>query len=290
MRAFALVTLASCAALAQSPQPGHLYVARVVGDWVVSGPDGMHPLHSLERVARAARVGVRAGARADTGYTLVLRDPQSLRSATWTCNPVTRCSVERPVAQLTFSGAPIPTSPRTSALFVHVGESADERSRVKLVGARGGASDWGPIVLVADSGWLDVEPLAARLGPDAAGVVGRICPLVGDPASRTPECAGGRQVRADDCELTQTRCPFHAAAGSATAITIEVFTQAQSTLSEAPIARAFGIASSRSARQRYAALADRYRHDFDALGTLVTDAELRALQATATVIIARGRF
>lgn len=268
----------------------HVYVVQAVGDWIAVKEGRLVPLTPLTRVPADARVRVRAYASVDTAYSLTLRDPRSLRTATWTCKPVARCRSERRTSELTFAGSPIPASPRTSALFVKLGDGAEARRRVKLVGARGSGQDWGLIVFVADSGWLDTAPLAQLLGSDRKGAVLRLCDVPSHTQAGNRACPDAPEVGEEDCALDATaRCRVPNSYQGTIAATIEVLIRRGTSLPNPPVGTAVAIITSRERRAQVANLTSEYWRDLLAIREHVTDAEFRALTLTAALEIARPR-
>ena len=267
----------------------YVYVAQVVGDWVLraQGEKGGVPLRPLTRIPVTAQIGVAPGAVADTSHVLVLRDPRSLRTATVRCVPVARCRAERRVSDLSFGGSAATASARTGALFVHLEGGPEQRSRVKLVGARGASQDWGILVLTWDSLTLDVRPLVARIDADQATFVARVCPLT-SATSAAPACLDERAIRPDDCALTsRARCAFPALDPANVAVAVEVFERKGTELATDPVARAFAIITREPDRRQLTALADAYWKELEALRGDVSPEEFDALTAAAVWEAAR---
>jgi hypothetical protein len=257
------------------------YVVRSVGDWVAfekdtARPPGslsrvakdiLRPLGPLSRVAPDTRVGLRSTKSIDTAYTLVLRDPRSLRTAQWSCKPVAQCLARRPASQLTLVGPALAASPRTSGLFVHLADDAEARARVRLVGARGVQDDLGLIVLTTDSSATD--SILARVTGEREDLVVRICPIAGD--------AGG------DCGGHDPR------ASHPTAVTVAVYRRSGQRLSGPPLATGVAIVTPRDAQAAIAGLTADYWRDLLAIRPSVTRDEFRGLTLAAALEIARPR-
>jgi len=280
-----LIAGLSRVAPAQDGQEGSnfFYVVRTTGNWVVD--DGTDPLRPLQRIKANARIGVQRGSAVDSNYMIVLRDPRTLQTRAWTCKPVARCSTTREAARLPLAGPPMRTSERTTGLFLHLSD-AEERSRARTVGARGGELDLGLFVLVADSARVDARPLGG--GIDTTGhakLVARFCELAGDrprtdcPTPPTDDACS----RADwaHCTLPSVTPPA--------AVAIEILTRDQPSRPESLVARAVGVVTTLGSRARLAELAQLYASDLDALRAQLTDEEFHALQAAAALAIARSR-
>lgn len=252
---------------AQNGAAVNLYVVRSVGDWVVF-EDTVRALGPLSRVAPSARVGLRSTSSIDTAYTLVLRDPRSLRTAQWSCKPVAQCRTTRQVSQLTLVGPALAASPRASGLFVHLADDEESRARVRLVGARGVQEDWGLIVLTSDTSALATDSIIARVTGDREGLVLRICQIAGD--------AG------DACDSHVPRV------SKPTAVTVAVYPHNGQRLSGPSVATAVAIVAPRDARAAIAALTDDYWRDLLAIRASVTRDEFRALTVAAALDIARS--
>ncbi len=253
---------------AQNSAAVNLYVVRSVGDWVAFDTTPARPLGPLSRVAPDAQVGLRSPKSIDTAYTLVLRDPRSLRTAQWSCKPVAQCLARRQASQLTLAGPAPAVSPRASGLFVHLADDAEARARVRLVGARGVQDDLGLIVLASDSA-IATDSIIARVTGDREGLVLRICPIAGD--------TGG------DCDGHVPRV------SRPTAVTVGVYRRSGQRLSGPPVATGVAIVTPRDARADIAALTAEYWRDLLAIRASVTRDEFRALTLAAALEIARSR-
>ena len=284
-----IVGVSLSTAHAQEPAK-RLYVVRAVGDWVLF--DGGKPLQlrPLDPVLPTALIGIRPGAIVDTGHALVLRDPRSLRTATWKCNPVGRCRIAQRVSRLTFTGASLPTSKRTGALFVHLGESRDERSRVKLVGARGAEQDMGLVLLFAHSDTIDRELLISRAGNESSQSVARICPLQPSAEGTRGACELARDIGKYDCDLnSKAQCDLSGIFRKESAVSIQIFSRVGSVIARDPSALGFGVvALSQRNKSCLMRLREAYARDLGALETSVSMEEFRALEAAAAAEIARG--
>jgi len=277
------------------------YVVRSVGDWVAfekdtarqSGSvsrvakDILRPLGPLSLVAPDTRVGLRSTKSIDTAYTLVLRDPRSLRTAQWSCKPVAQCLAQRPASQLTLVGPALAASPRTSGLFVHLADDAEARARVRLVGARGVQDDLGLTVLTSDSSTIATDSIVARLTGDREGLVLRICSITGDAGG---DCDGtdARGLRADDCQLDSSAHCHVARDGRPTAVTVAVYRRNGQRLTGPPLATGVAIVTPRDTRAAIAAATADYWRDLLAIRASVTRDEFRALTLAAALEIARS--
>ena len=259
--------------LAAQPAAPRYYVARLVGSWVVVDSTGTHPLVALDAVAPNAALSVDPGARLDSTYEITLRDPRSLRVAPWPCRPVLQCRGSQRAAALTFESATLKTSARTGALFLSLGEETEQRSRVKLVGARGTARDWGIVVLAIDSGKLDLQPLLSRAGAREEDLVARIC---------AASCRTDQTVGAGDCLLTrEVPCLFSQSGDPPIPLRVDILGRVDSLVAESPTARAYGIATSSRDRTRLMKQVAAYMRDIDALGSSISDEERVALEEAA---------
>lgn len=280
-RLLAIATLVAPRLAAQSGAP-RFYVARLVGSWVVIDSAGTHPLHALDPLPGSAAIGVDPNAHVDTAYEIMVRDPQSLRAAHWWCKPVARCSASHRAAALTFESATLKTSARTGALFLAMGEGAEERSRVKLVGARGVARDWGLVVLVADSHTLDLGPLLPLAEGREEDLIVRMCGIDLHGNDSTGRCSGERKLGPGDCLLRrEVPCAFSQSIDSPIAMRFDIFARVDSLVSEVPTAFAYGVLTSRRNRARLVQEASRYLHDIDALRPNISAEERLALMAAA---------
>lgn len=278
------------------------YVVRSVGDWVAfekdtARPPGspsrvakdiLRPLGPLARVAPDTRVGLRSTKSIDTAYTLVLRDPRSLRTAQWSCKPVAQCLAARPASQLTLVGPAPAASPRTSGLFVHLADDAETRARVRLVGARGVQEDWGLIVLTSDSSAIATDSIRARVPGERDDLVVRICPIAGD-AGADCDRADAHTVRTGDCSLDGVARCHVSGARQPTAVTVAVYRRSGQRLPEPPVATAVAVVAPRDARAAIASLTADYWRDLLAIRSSVTRDEFRALTVAAALEIARSR-
>jgi hypothetical protein len=257
-----------------------LYVARAVGSWVVMGSRGPRPLSALDTLSAGASISVAANARVDTTFELLLRDPRSLRTARWSCKPVGRCSAPHVASELGFEAGTLKTSARTGALFVHLGEDDEERSRVKLVGARGVARDWGLIVVSADAGQLDLHPLLQLADRVEEELVARVC-VISRTGAVAPHCRTEQTIGEGDCVLNAARACVLAGNAGTLAIRIDVYPRADSMIAEQPAARAYAVVASPQARPRLMELAGAYMRDIDALSSSISPQERTALEAAA---------
>lgn len=263
----------------------HLYVVKAVGEWVVDAGDVR--LKPLMRVPVNARVTLRPGATADTSYTLVLRDPRTLRVAELNCRPVGRCRGTRQVSQLTFAATSMPTTPRLGELFVQVGGGEETRARVKMVGARGDTQDWGMLVLTADSGWLNAEPITSRLGADRRGVVLRFCAL--DQATAPNEDCESHAARRGDCDISaSTRCGV-VSGDNVRAVALRVFVRNAAGAADPAIASAIALLTSTARRPSVVDLTSKYLSDLERVRPHLTEDEFYALSLAAAQAIARQR-
>lgn len=279
-RLAALATLLPMHAFAQAG-PSRYYVAHVVGSWLATDSAGPHALHALDLVPAGATLGVDPGARIDSMYEIVLRDPRSLRTARWRCTPVPVCSGRHRASELASNATTLKTSPRTGALFIDLGQSDEERSAVKLVGARGVARDWGLVVLAADSGKLDLVPLLSRARGLEEDLVVRICPI-DSRANDASSCHTNRTMGANDCALTSaTPCTAPLAGNTAIPVRLEILNRVDSLVAEVPTARAAGVVTSARSRVRVAERASDYMRDLDALGSRISREERLALELAA---------
>lgn len=272
---------------AQSNQ--YVYVSKVVGEWVATDSSPA-AIHVLDRVRISATIGVKAPERATTSYSLVLRDPRTLRTATLSCDPTVRCRTAHHVSQLSFTGPAIETTPRTSRLFVHVAEDEEARGRVKLLGARGGGRDWGLMVLEVRSGNLDLSPLIERIGAVQSELVVRLCALSGRGAAGGDQCEESATEGPKDCPIDPAvACPMGIAWNVVRPVTAVVFERDGKSLSSLPVGFAAAVVASEAKAKEVRALASRYEHDLAALEGYVSGDELGALERAAAVDIARQR-
>jgi len=259
------------------------YVVRVTGHWVAG--NAAEPLRPLQRIKASETIGVQRTSAADSTYEIVLRDPRTLRTATWACKPVARCSTRREAARLSFAGPAVKTSQRTAALFVRLSD-AEERARVKMVGARGGGLDLGLFVLVVDSERVDARPLGG--GIDTTGgatLVARFCKLTSEHPH--PDCS--TPSNDDACALRDwAHCTLPSVAPPA-AVAIEILTRDHTSRPDNLVARAVGVVTTLGSRPRVAALAQLYSSDLAAMRAQLTDQEFRALQAAAALATAQAR-
>ncbi len=284
---------------AQSHAGKYMYVVKAVGDWVVVPQVMGASLAPLTHVALSARIGLRSTQRIDPSAMLVLRDPISLRIATLRCKPISLCRVPRHVDQLTFATAAPPISAHSRALFARIGDGMESRASVRQVGARGRAVDWGMMTLAVDSGVVGVDDLIARLGNDRTGLTLRLCALSASSGRDNDPCQNTTQTRAADCELDRsTPCPYALdatspaialSAISPTAVSITILARRGANGASQPMATAVGVVSGRGEYDAIAAEVAHYWRDLRAVRDHLSDEELRALSAAASLDVARAR-
>lgn len=268
--------------VARGQETSFFYVVRATGNWV-AGRD-TEPLRPLQRVGTKDTIRIRSGSKVDSTYVIVLRDPRTLRTATWACKPVARCSARREAAQLSFATLGMTTSPRTASLFLRLSDD-EERSRAKMVGARGSELHLGLFVLAADSARVDARPLGG--GIDTTGgakLVARFCRLTSD-RPRT-DC---RTSPSDECALSDWAHCTLPRVTQPRAVAIEILARDQASRSADPVARAVGIVTTPANHARVAALAQLYTNDLAAIRAQLTDEEFRALHTAAALAIAQSR-
>jgi len=149
----------------------------------------------------------------------------------------------------------------------------------------------GIVVLAADSGRIDLEPLRTRLGTDPSVLIARLC-SVGTPAAENERgCETGATKQVGDCDLAAAAaCHFPLTGSNAAPVIIRVFERDGAEYSAVPVAQVAGIVTTRKAMKPTGALAEAYTHDLAALRVDVSADEFRALETAATVEIARRRF
>jgi hypothetical protein len=278
------LAIVACSASAAAQEP-YVYVAKIVGNWVVADKS-QGGIRVLDRVPVSATIGVRAADSVTKAYTLVLRDPRTLKTATLSCDPTVRCRASRRVSALSFTGPAIATTPRTGQLFVHVAEGDEARGRVTLLGARGGGQDWGLVVLGVDSGRIDLAPLRDRIGAVQSQLVVRLC-LVGGAADVGGECQRGTTARPGDCALdTAAACPASANGNATRPATLVVFERDGPSLGSAPVGFAMAVIASPAQFKQSVALAGDYARDLAALQDRVSKEEFESLELAAAAAIA----
>jgi hypothetical protein len=290
VRVVVIATLLAPRLAAQSGTP-RFYVARLVGSWVVIDSAGTRPLHPLDPLTPSTAIRVDPNARVDTAYEIMVRDPQSLRVAHWRCKPVANCSASYRAAALPFESTTLKTSARTGALFLAMGEDAEERSRVKLVGARGAARDWGLVVLAVDSLKLDLGPLLSLAEGREEDLIVRICGVDPRGHDSAGQCGRERKLGPGDCLLTRgVPCVLSQAVDSSIAVRFDIFARVDSLISEVSIAFAYGLLTSPRSRARLVQQTSAYLHDIDALGPRISPEERMALlEAAARRMAGRAR-
>lgn len=267
---------------------GYLYVVSTTGDWVVVGDSTKRTLQALDRVPVTARIAIRPGARVDTTYAVVLRNPQSLRIASWECKPATRCRQALLVSRLPLTGGSLATSRRTGGLFIHIGETNDERSRIKIVGARGEERDWGLVALLRDSGVIDVAPLTSKMATDDGQMTARFCEMVVPDDKSADDCRHPNDVSTNSCELGSKRaCRNPLTERNTVPVDIRIHNRVDDDIAIEPAVRAFGVISSRRTFACSQKLLADYSSDLASLRGALTDAEFRALERAAAAAVAR---
>jgi hypothetical protein len=275
------VTFASIGAQQHGP---YVYVSKVVGQWVLV--DSGRTIHVLDRVPLSASVAVRTPDSATKAYSLVLRDPRTLKTATLSCDPTVRCRASRHVSGLAFAGSAIETTARTGRLFVHLAEGDEARGRVALLGARGGGRDWGLIVLTVHSGRLDLSPLKERIGAVQSELVVRRCALDG-PVGTGQRCEDAASVGASECAIeSAASCPMDGAGTAVRPFKLVVFERDGTTLSTLPVGFATAVVASEAQSKRIMKLAGGYARDLAALRSKVSKDEFEVLEQAAAVAIA----
>lgn len=284
-----IAAVLGCARLATAQAPGaggSLYVAQMVGRWQVDS--ATRPLRHLDAVSATARLRPVDTGAVSRGYRLVLRDPGTLRTYTFTCAAARQCDRARAVRELRSAGSAIPGSRRTGALFLQLGGNEELRNRVDLLGARGDDRDWGLQVLVVHEGVIDAAPLALRAGTESR-LVARFCALQGGSADAAEECRRGRDIMQSDCRLGQDRrCAWSPSAPLPAAVRLDVYRREVSMLSSLALAHGVAVIVAASDAQAATDLAMVMSHELTELRAHVSPEELRGLYAAAAVEVARA--
>jgi hypothetical protein len=281
--AAALLASPSAVARAQSDGPRNLYVIEIEGTWTASIGSQTITLKALAPVSSAARLQLSAGDQSDS--KIVLRDPRTLFLRRRLCTTAKPCGGQ-PIAvtQLETVKTGLAATAQAAGLYADLGERAQLRDRVRLVGARSTERDIGIVIVTRDGARIDLREILARVQQPADRLVARFCSLT-DPNIDETECIESRRRAPADCDLTSSQCELAAGDGVG-AYRVDVYVRERSMLGSLAVASGFAAVVPVATRDAASTRRDELTQTLKQLAQGLNAEELRAVSAAATFSVA----
>jgi len=270
----------ACDAVAQARKPpAYLYVAEVHGTWVAQTGSNSVALQPLVRVSSAARFRPTGD---QSQAVLVLRDPASLTRFQRRCAEKS-CQTPLSFADFDIVRTALATKVTVDQLYADLGERAEIRERIRLVGARGNDRDLGIVVLTRSAARVDLSEIAQKLDQPRDRLVARFCNLSAASAE-SDDCIEARTRMPGDCDLASQFCEV-SGTGSA-AYRVDVYVRERAMLGSVAVASGFAAIVPAADRERALTTRDALAKQLKQAAPALVDDEIRGLSAAATFAVA----